>query len=423
MNNVKAMVERYRNLPKIPLANKIRYVIWKGLFRKLTQDRVVDGSGMLISSRAIKPHRPKPRSTFETIVSVNGFAWSGSSAVSDLLQEYKNVTSSFGGTLDDEAEKRNSLRFEFDLVRGAGGVYALEHAFETSNIFERDASIRAFMSLAYYSYVNVRGFYGDDFIEVTRKFVKRLLASEAKSPTGFDYCRHLSGLGTRSANFILGHDENDPYQYVYYLKELTPMEYRAIAAEYIRDVLNLVESDKFLVMDQGCADGSSDVKRFRDYFGPLKMIYVWRDPRDVYSASSAARGCVGFIPEKPVEFVAWYKRGIGCFDGVKDDNLLLVRFEDLVMDYDRVVAEIEQFLGLNPSDHIAQKKYFTPSMSYDWSVGRWQFDPDQEGIKYIESQLPQYCWQKPYVRPEGPRCDHAIDSEDRFEPGHDPLKG
>ena len=400
---------RFDNLPKIPFQDKVRYALWKSLFRDLVGKKIVDDTGGLLISRAVKPPRPLPRSTYKTLVSVNGFAWSGSSAVSDLLQEYEGVTSSFAGTLDDPPNVRNALRFEFDLVRGAGGVYALEHAFETANIFERDAAIRIFMVMAYNAYVNVRGFYGDDFISVTRKFVKRLLASEVPSPTGFDYCRHLSSLGTRSANFILGHAPDDRWQYVYYLKQLSAMEYRAIAAEYIHDVLNLVESERVLVMDQGCADGSADVRRFKDYFRSLKMIYIWRDPRDVFAAANEGREREGYIPSQPDRFVEWYMRGIGCFNGVEDEDLMLLRFEDLVMNYEDSVLRIEQFLGIDPSAHVRARTCFVPSMSFDWSVGRWQKYVNQDHIKYIESHLSAYCYLKPYIRPEGPPPDRNLD--------------
>ncbi len=395
MNFIQAFMMRYDNLPKVSFPNKVRYAIWKHLFRQLIARKIVDDVGGLTVVRHQKKERPKPRRTFKTLVSVNGFNWSGSSAVADLLQEYRTVTSSLSGTLDDSVEKRNEGRFEFDIVRAGCGVYSLEHLFETRNIFERDVCLRIFMSLAekYYN-ESIGDFYDDKFIELTRGFVKKLLATEVKSPTGFDYAPNLTALGTRSANFVLGHDPNDKWQYVYYLKDLTVPEYRAIARDYIQSILQTVESEDFLVLDQGCADCSADMDRFVDYFGTLKAIWCYRDPRDIFAAAQQARinNEEGNVPNDPTYFVKWYLRALEPFIGQKHEALLVFRFEDLIMEYEKTVSMIEKFLGLRPEDHVWPKKYFIPAKSFAWSIGLWKTWPEKEAIAYIKKELSDYCY-------------------------------
>ena len=395
MNMIRSFLARYENLPKVSFPNKVRYALWKHLFRQLTARNIVDDVGVLKVCRHPKRNRPVPRRTFKTLVSVNGFNWSGSSAVSDLLQEYKTVTSSLSGTLDDSVEQRNEGRFEFDIVRAGCGVYSLEHLFETRNIFERDVCLRVFMSLVEKFYNEAIGdFYDDKFIELTRDFIRKLLATEVKSPTGFDYAPQLAALGTHSANFVLGHDSNDKWQYVYYLKDLTVSEYRAIARDYILSILRTVESEDFLVLDQGCADCSADIERFVEYFGPLKTIWCYRDPRDIYAAAQQARlnNEEGNVPNDPVYFVEWYLRALKPFVGLKHDALLLFRFEDLIMEYEKTVSMIEKYLGLRPEDHVFPKKYFIPSESFVRSIGLWKNWPEKEAIAYIKKELPQYCY-------------------------------
>lgn len=395
-------ISRYKCLPKISFVNKVCFVVWKALFRRLCTLKIVDDTGSLLVERHPKPLFVEPRSTFSRLVSINGFSCSGSSAGMDLLTEYRNVTTSLGGTLDNTPAERKALNFEFDLVRGPGGVYELEHAFRTKNFFERDCAIRLFMKSVHYYYLNVRSFYDDKFIQVTRDFVLKLIAYQASSPTGFDYSRPFSEIGTHSANFVLGHDPQDQWQYVYHLKDLTVEEYRKLAAEYIQDVLHLCESNEVLVLDQGTADGSADIARIKEYFGSVKMVYFWRDPRDVFVAANEGRHVDGYIPANPDEFVGWYLRGVGRFKNVNDQDVLLVRLENLVMHYDETVARIERFIGLTPEDHVLKKKFFVPSISYDWGTGRWRDYFDQAAIRRIEELIPEYCYSEPYVRPEGP---------------------
>jgi hypothetical protein len=395
MSFVGTLLARYSYLPKVSFPNKVRYALWKHLFRQLIARKIVDDVGVLSVPRHRRDARPAPRRTFKTLVSVNGFNWSGSSAIDDLLQEYKTVTSSLSGTLDDSIEKRNRQRFEFDIVRAGCGVYSLEHLFETRNIFERDVCLRVFMSLVYKFYNEGFGdFYDDKFIELTRDFIRKLLATEVKSPTGFDYAPQLTALGTQAANFILGHDPNDKWQYVYYLKDLTVPEYRAIAREYILSILRTVESEDFLILDQGCADCSADIERFVEYFGPLKAIWCYRDPRDIYAAAQQARVNEeeGNVPNDPVYFVKWYLRALEPFAGLKHESLLVFRFEDMIMEYEKTVSMIEKFLGLKPEDHVFPKKYFIPAESFVRSIGLWKTWPEKEAIAYVKKELPQYCY-------------------------------
>jgi len=394
------VIERYNNLPKVSFGNKIKFALWKGLFKNLIAEKVVDSAGCLAIPRFAKPERPTPRSTYKTLVCVNGFYASGSSAVADLLQEYQNVTTSLSGRLEDSVEERNKGRCEFDIVRGGCGVFALEHLFETRNMFERDTILRVFMSFVETNYNNCIGnFYDDKFIAITRKFLNRLISMKTRSPDGFPYAKQVRALGTHAANFVLGHPKEDKCEYVYYLKDLSIAEYRAIAREYIEEAMRTVESKDYLVLDQGCADCSSDFDRFQDYFGPLKAIWCYRDPRDVYAICMKHKyeGCV---PEDAETFIEWYKTRLAPFWGKTDDRYLMFQFEDLIMDYDATVAKIEAYLGLSASDHIAPRKYFKPAESFVRSIGIWRNEPNQEAVRKIRQALPEFCYRDDCVCPQ-----------------------
>ena len=129
---IRKIVDRYRHLPRIAFSDKVRFAIWKHLFRQLQQRGVVDGCGELVNARFAKKEQPAPESTYKRLIFVCGFGWSGSCAVADLLREYAPVT---------------RIPAEFDLARAAGGLFSLEHAFETQSIFEREAAFRLFLAL------------------------------------------------------------------------------------------------------------------------------------------------------------------------------------------------------------------------------------------------------------------------------------
>lgn len=402
MFSFKKFYDRYNSLPKVGFLGKVQYAVYRFISKRLVANKIIDNAGGLIAMRYEKPPHKAPRRTYKRLASANGFSWSGSSACLDLLAEYSTVTASLGGNLDESAEERRSKNFEFDLVRGPCGIYELEQAFRTKNFFQRDCAIRFFMKACHYYYLNAVSFYDDEFLKVTREFVLRLIDSQIPSPTGLDFAKPFGEIGTLSANIVLGHDRNDRWEYVYNLKDLSIDEYRKLARDYIHKVLSLSESNELLVLDQGNVDGSADIERFREYFGGIKMIYMWRDPRDIFTVANEGRIDEGNIPSNPEEFARWYLRGVGRFKDINDNDVLLVRLEDLIMKYDVTVQKIEQFLGLNSNDHVLKKRFFVPSRSYEWGTGRWRQYYDQGAIRKIEALLPEYCYKGDYIRPEGP---------------------
>ena len=388
MSLLSRIVDRYKHLPQVDFADKVRYAVWKHLSRLLQEHRIIDGTGELMESRFHKGRASSPRFTYKRLIFSCGFGWSGSGAVGDLLREYAPVT---------------SIPIEFDLARAAGGLYNLEKAFDTCNIFERDAVFRIFMTLVDSVYTNSREFYDDRFLDETKSFLEGLIDYVTKSSIEFEHCPHLRALGTRAIRRIFGLDSIVNEKSIFFLKEMSVLEYRKLAAKYIRAILSQVEARDCLLMDQGCADCSADLDRFGDYFGPFKAIYTYRDPRDVFASAYLAcqRGEErGHIPSDPAVFVRWYKRALEPFRGISHPNLMLVRFEDLVIDSDKVIQQIESFLGFTKSDHVHANTLFVPEESCAVSMGLWRDFPDQNQIHYIGERLSEFCFNRDYVQPK-----------------------
>ena len=388
------IVARAKKLPALRVDNLLLYVAHKAISRALQKRGVVDISGRLVQPRIHKPRFVKPSKSFRTLVSVGGFGWSGSSAVVDLLSEYSNVTTSYAGLLETSARQLKPVCFEFELARSAGGLFGLENAFRTHSFFERDMAIRIFAELAEELYITYSTFFGEEFVELTSCFLERLIQSRAENTGGgFDYCHHLSALGTKAIHRFLGRPTDCSREYIFFLKDLSIKEYRALAHEYLSSVLAYIRSDDMLVLDQATSDDCFDVEKYQEYFGLIKNIFVWRDPRDIYVASQTCTTPESYLPKAPDDFCEWYSANIRRALSVRHDMWLSVRFEDLLYSYDSEVRKIEKFLALDPATHLKKGTSLIPSVSIDMSVGIWRAYADQRAVSIIMDRLKDFCFE------------------------------
>lgn len=381
--------------PKLRVDKLALYLLYRAVTKCLVAQDVIDVSGRLVRPRFEKGRFIKPPTTFTKLVSVGGFGWSGSSAVTELLSEYEGVTADYAGLPSNVNLQLSKKCFEFELCRGAGGLFSLEKAFETHNFMERDAAVRLFLELANYLYLNVRSFYGEEFIELTAGFLNQLIAGRAVNGGGFDYCHQLEPLGHAAVHRFLGCPDEPNKEFMYYLKNLTIREYRELAHGYLQKLLRLIVTDDWLVLDQATSDATFDIDKYRTYFGPIKNIFVWRDPREVYAASQMYAGNQAFFPKDPNEFVVVYRDTISRALAVKDPDFLTVHFDSLLYHYDQEIARIEAFLGLTPGQHVRKQTRFVPEQSIARSIGHWQRYPDQACIAIIQSGLQEFCGVSP----------------------------
>jgi hypothetical protein len=89
--------------------------------------------------------------------------------------------------------------------------------------------------------------------------------------------------------------------------------------------------------------------RLQQAFPNGKFIFVMRDPRSVllsYKNSGYVEGYFDSSRYHPVlQALAW-KSAMHCFwQNQKQDNILLVKYEDLVSDVNRVLADVGSFIG------------------------------------------------------------------------------
>lgn len=297
---------------------------------------------------------------YKQLISIDGIAgFAGSSAITDFLGEFSNVTSLGGVDMKENPERGINNSFECDFFRDAHGVYELEKIcyFEDDRI--QDGAIRDFLDLVKKNNdCKHSSFYQDAFLLKTRDFLSKII----------DY--------TVDWEYPLLN---------YFVKNLSVSQYRKIASKYLKSLLETIPSEEYLVMDNLASITNPIPEVITDYFGNIKILASCRDPRDIYTA---ARNLPGndWVPKDPKVFVKWYENYWNKFQYKKNKNVLFIRFEDFVLNYEKISKKITKFLGLSEDTHINKLKYFNPEISKN-NIGIYKTYKEQAAIKYIEKNL------------------------------------
>lgn len=187
--------------------------------------------------------------------------------------------------------------------------------------------------------------------------------------------------------------EGYPYEDVFF--SVKPHNFDAAVKKHIKDVLFAfgAKEDETLVFDQ-LFPGNNPQSCFK-YFDNPYAIVVDRDPRDifVFGRTVLIKGTAGHImPLNNVKDFVVYYRAMRENQPYKEknDRILLMRFEDLVYNYDNATSKLREFLhlGENPNP----KSIFDPSLSIA-NTQVWKRYPEfQKDIEYIESELKEYLF-------------------------------
>jgi len=339
----------------------------------------------------------EPDSTYKNLICVTGFGHSGSGVILDYLSEFDNTT--VVGLHDKDCSGLKNINddenLEFDILRCPCGLFDIEEAVVrgNTNYFNDNFIVKNFIHLAQYLYLK-GGIYTDKFWELTNAFIDEITDMKLPMQKAFE---GLYYLGITELNRKTYRNLESPLlfngsvlQYIYYLKRMSKEEFRKIANKYLTDFFKSINSKNFLVFDQIITDSKPNIEKKLEYLGDFKLVCVYRDPRDVYITGLSKHA--DWIPKNPENFVKWYKRrGIPDYIKEKHPKILTVRFEDCVLNYDSTFKIVNEFLGLNPKNHINKKEYFNPEVSKR-NIGIYKNSTNPDDIKYIEGKLKEYCW-------------------------------
>ena len=335
------------------------------------------------------------------ILTSTGYGGSGSSAGTNILEEFSSVTS-FGN------------KFECTFIHEVDGIYDLENTINEGHRLKIDLAAKRFLSLAktldqdsdYQKYFN------GQFYKKAEKYIESITvckwdgswhrAFETKKITFAERQRMRFAKSFFNALYRekqLNSYEPDGWQPLY-----TPVtDYYCIGKQsdfyektrtYISDLFsNGLHKNKYILVDQLLSP--YDFTRYSNYFYDIKALVIDKDPRDLYAVQMADWG-VGYIPCDNVGmFIDWYKSTRVQRYRINTEwknTALFIPFESLIYEYENSLEKIKEFTGLNTDEHIYKKQFFLPEKSIVNTQVYKRYPQLKKDIDKIEKELEEYCF-------------------------------
>lgn len=171
--------------------------------------------------------------------------------------------------------------------------------------------------------------------------------------------------------------------------------------EYVDDLCKVIDPNheyRYIYMDQ--ITPPANISKYERYFDSVKTIVVDRDPRDYYLENVLKYG-EGWVPKSVEKFALLYRKHREQASKYSDSsNVLRIKFEDAIFNYNEFENSIINFLDLDKDSHINPKKFFIPEKSIA-NTRLWQKrDVNIDLIHKIENLLPEYLYDFNSVRPD-----------------------
>ncbi len=314
-----------------------------------------------------------------TNVMVCGLGWSGSSAVVDLLREYDGV-----GIYQGEFDHFRIPGLIGDLLSGAedprGRLLLFREWIRVLRTRRRKFFIRSLIPAQMF----------------TRVFPGRVTSPRAAS--------------LRRIPYLVEEIRNLKRFLRVVRKEVDPGELLENARSCVRSMADLYAKDKdFVVLDQPIIQ-ESHLDFWPDVFQPYKLIFIIRDPRDQMANAWKHRdflfddvpwkveSCVyGRDKEskRPLYYMAEtalmrMKKSDEIKKVLPDENVLTIRFESLIQNYEETKSILESFLGVSPENHREKFSYFDPKKS-EKNIGMYRTYLDDSDLQRISGLSDWYA--------------------------------
>ncbi|MFT4805610.1 MAG: hypothetical protein ACI9YE_002832 [Psychroserpens sp.] len=314
-------------------------------------------------------------------IDLSGYALTGKSAVSNLLQEFE------GFSVPD-------VEFEFGLLRMKDGLFDLEYSLVSDwSPLRSDAAIRRFIRL----------------VTILGAGYRRYSLKWATSPSGYNYHKMIHpdflAISLEYVKSII--DEESFCYWPFYLHDIHSFDCFAQRLKYFffKDSVNkdkkyISFGDNFLEKTHHylhCLFSSGDYAQVMNntfepyrasevskYFGCGKSIVVDRDPRAIFAASKESR----YSDFTEVSsFIKYFKETRKRAEfSISQDNVLLINFEDLINSYEQSLEKIYNFLGVDEKLHVNKGIFFNPKKSAE-NLDKWKIVLNSNEILAIENNL------------------------------------
>ncbi len=309
------------------------------------------------------------------IVDLSGFMFSGKSAVTDILREFNDVY------------VPNYL-VEFDLLRLPGGLIDLKNAVMDWSPVRTYGAVCRFSklvdSIAFYPRFPLNLFksgYGyaeryPNIIHLKDQFIDSILACRWETP--WPYADLDDGpIDTFIRKSLGKFSVNRQRQYFLVDK----FKFEESAQKFIQKLLTEEVDTKLLrlLVTHNALEPFSPGKNL-NLLGPNALsIVVDRDPRDIYA--TAISSSAGFNTNVKLNRMISGAHNVETFidryltyrKNIEDNDtrVLRLRFEEVVLNYEKTLHKIYEFTGINVSQHLNKRKYFNPEKSSK-NIGLWK---------------------------------------------------
>lgn len=309
-----------------------------------------------------------------------------------LLQGYGYSGVSFLRDFFKEIEGAYVFNYEFDLLRKSGGIMDLLTTLSLNNPFLDDCVIRRFSDFYNYLYKNAnwKSELSDKFLEISKNLEEELIMYIQDFPTrGFAVQESIKfpkdkfyfHKKFKEKIIDLNHDKD-----VYFIKNFSEDKYKVLLKEYMTNVLSLFPECEYLALVHPLQI-SMKIKSWLYFFENYRVITISRDPRDVFVD-------MNFMHDE-FKFTEYYKK-FRRYDSVNNEecgnSILNIRFEDFVLDYNKVEKQILDFCGIEFSKHNKRQTISNPEVSKN-NIGLYKTFSNQKAISYIEKELSEYCYE------------------------------
>lgn len=331
-----------------------------------------------------------------------GYMGSGSSAITDLLSEYKDVSNEFKS-------------YEYVFLHCPNGLFDLEDQLLVgNNAIKSDYAIRAFegqmkslYDKKFWWVGNYKKIIGPEFINYTNEFINNI--TEFKID-GYWYTHEEPNLKMiiklilrkpfkmlfKSKLFnkkILKYNDGMKLSYI------KSDEFYNYSKEYINKVINLASKGKEnIIFDQLLLP--FNLFRVDKYFGnELKVIVVERDPRDLFLVNKyswRAKNVPIPIPIEVNEFCKFYRNMRESEKPTNSNKVLRIKLEDLIYKYADTVKKVQKFVGFTNKEHVNPKTRFNPEVSIKNTQLFNSSAKYKKEIEVIEKELKEYLYNFPY---------------------------
>ena len=337
----------------------------------------------------------------DRIVIPTGYMGSGSSAITDLVSEFRDF-------------KNEYKSYEYVMLHCPNGLFDLEDKLlYGNNAIRSDEAIRTFeqqmkklYDKKFWWVGNYKKIIGPAFMNIVNNYVDEITQIKYQ---GYWYTHEEVNASMfcklimrRPLKVIQPKRQFNPvlkYKDGMKISFINPEEFYKYSKSFINRIIEEIAGEaKNIVLDQFVLP--FNLHRVDKYFDDnVKVIVVERDPRDVFLLNKYIWPKINFTVPMPHDaelFVKYYKAMRNSEKPSQSSKVLRINFEDLVYNYEDTLGKVMKHLGVNSQMHIDKKKRFNPELSIK-NTQIFNSSPQyEEEIKIIENGLSEFLYKFPY---------------------------